>query len=390
MQYSMERGKPVRQFWIDTMVKITEPLLSALAEDRLLEVFPKRKAGAYFFSNLEGCSRVLAGIAPWLEVQLPQGEEKDLQQKFRVMAREGVINLVNPQAKDYADFLRNKTQLVHAAYLANAFYRAPKQLWEPLPSETKQQLLAAFQESRKHRPDYSNWLLFSAIIETFLCSIGEAYDITRIEYALRSHDDWYVGDGAYGDGPEFAWDYYNSFVIQPMMMDVLFQVKKELPYFTKLYKEQLKRGSRYAQVLERMIGPDGTYPLIGRSLTYRFGAFQHLGHLALHGLLPKNLAPNQIRSAMTAVIEKTMENPNIFDANGWLTMGVYGEQDKLGEYYLSIGSQYFCCMAFLPLGLPPKHRFWKAPYKEWTGLAGWTHGNIKQDHFLRGDWAKLK
>jgi hypothetical protein len=43
----------------------------------------------------------------------------------------------------------------------------------------------------------------------------------RVDYALRQHHQWYKGDGAYGDGPYFHWDYYNSFVIQPMLLDVL-------------------------------------------------------------------------------------------------------------------------------------------------------------------------
>ncbi len=34
-------------------------------------------------------------------------------------------------------------------------------------------------------------------------------------------ESWYLGDGVYGDGPKFRWDYYNSFVIQPMYVDVL-------------------------------------------------------------------------------------------------------------------------------------------------------------------------
>ena len=32
---------------------------------------------------------------------------------------------------------------------------------------------------------------------------------------------WYKGDGVYGDGPPFHWDYYNSFVIQPMLLNIL-------------------------------------------------------------------------------------------------------------------------------------------------------------------------
>ena len=43
----------------------------------------------------------------------------------------------------------------------------------------------------------------------------------RIDYALRQHDQWCKGDGLYGDGASFHFDYYNSFVIQPMLVDIL-------------------------------------------------------------------------------------------------------------------------------------------------------------------------
>ena len=70
-------------------------------------------------------------------------------------------------------------------------------------------------------PGFNNWLLFSATVEAGLHALGAHWDRMRVDYALRQHEQWYKGDGAYGDGPDFHWDYYNSFVIQPMLLDVL-------------------------------------------------------------------------------------------------------------------------------------------------------------------------
>ena len=39
--------------------------------------------------------------------------------------------------------------------------------------------------------------------------------------ALRKVEEWYVGDGFYSDGPGFAFDYYNSFVLHPMYVECL-------------------------------------------------------------------------------------------------------------------------------------------------------------------------
>ena len=58
------------------------------------------------------------------------------------------------------------------------------------------------------------------MVEAGLDALGAPFDATRVEYAVREHEQWYKGDGAYGDGPSFHWDYYNSFVIHPMLVDV--------------------------------------------------------------------------------------------------------------------------------------------------------------------------
>ena len=73
------------------------------------------------------------------------------------------------------------------------------------------------------------------------------------------------------------------------------------------YELVLKRAQRYAAVQERMISPEGTYPIFGRSITYRFGAFQHLSKIAYMRKLPKYVTPAQVRYALYTVIKKQIE-----------------------------------------------------------------------------------
>ena len=119
----------------------------------------------------------------------------------------------------------------------------------------------------------------------------------RVDYALRQHDLWYKGDGAYGDGPSFHWDYYNSFVIHPMLLDVLDACRDEMPAWKELSARVDERARRYAAILERLIAPDGSFPAIGRSLAYRCGAFHLLASMALRRALPEGVSPAQVRSA---------------------------------------------------------------------------------------------
>ena len=100
--------------------------------------------------------------------------------------------------------------MVDAAYIASSFLRAKKQLWEPLDEVTKQRYIKEFQLLRRIDPPYTNWLLFSAMIESFLMEADAQYDLFRIHTAVRKAEEWYVGDGWYSDGETFAFDYYNS------------------------------------------------------------------------------------------------------------------------------------------------------------------------------------
>ena len=124
------------------------------------------------------------------------------------------------------------------------------------------------------------------------------------------------------------------------------------------WKKFCTRAKRYAEIQERLIAPDGSFPSIGRSTTYRFGAFQTLALIALRRELPEKVRPAQVRCALTAVIRKMMEAPGTFDANGWLQIGFCGHQPALAENYISTGSLYLCAAGLLPLGLPPADDFW--------------------------------
>jgi len=271
--------------------------------------------------------------------------------------------------------------LVDAAFLAHGIVRAPKQLYHLLADADKKNVIQALKLTRKFTPFVSNWLFFSAMVEAALYIMGEDdYDLTRVDYAVNMFKHWYLGDGTYGDGPHLHWDYYNSFVIHPMYLDVLrtFQGIKE--DYGVLLKECEKRAGRYAEILERLINADGSYPVIGRSVTYRFGAFQLLSQAALQEFLPERLPYEQVRCALDAVIRKVMENEDMFDENGWLLPGVYGCQPDLAEGYICVGSLYLCNSVFLALGLPESHDFWSKPDVEWTAKKIWSGQNVTYDY----------
>ena len=203
-----------------------------------------------------------------------------------------------------------------------------------------------------------------------------------MDYALRQHDQWYKGDGLYGDGPSFHWDYYNSFVIQPMLLDVLDVVRDEMPAWKELAARVDERARRYAAILERLIAPDGSFPAdrpLPRVSVRRIPA---AGAAALRHALPDGVSPAQVRGALTAVIRRTLEAPDTFDAEGWLRIGFCGHQPGVGETYISTGSLYLCAVGFLPLGLGASDPFWIAPPVPWTSVRAWSGQAFPIDHAI--------
>jgi hypothetical protein len=372
-----------RTAWIGVLRKLADPVLNNLAGETLKLRMPVEQAdGANRagVTHLEALGRLLAGIAPWLELPPDDSEEGRLRARYAELTRRAIDRAVDPASKDFLNFTKDRQPLVDAAFLAQAVLRAPRALGEALDGRTKKNLIAALESSRTILPGFNNWLLFSATVEAGLATLGASWDRMRVDYALRQHDQWYKGDGAYGDGPEFHWDYYNSFVIHPMLLDVLDVFRGESAAWKELATREDSRARRYAAVLERLIAPDGSFPAIGRSLAYRFGAMQVLAQVALRRSLPEGVSAAQVREALTAVIRRTMEAPGTFDADGWLRIGFCGHQPGVGERYISTGSLYLCSVGLLPLGLPATAEFWSAPAQPWTAVRAWSGQPFPIDH----------
>jgi hypothetical protein len=376
-----------RQYWVRMLEKIAEPVLRNLAAGTLkrnmpVECVTGNPAERARYTHLEAIGRLLAGIAPWLETELESGPERDLQRRYRELARQSIRQAADPESPDYLNFHEGSQPVVDCGFLAQAVLRAPEQLWRSLDAAAKRNLAAALASSRAITPGFNNWLLFSATVEAALARMGEPWDEMRVDYAVRQHQQWYVGDGLYGDGPRFHWDYYNSFVIQPMLVDVLRAAGAHTDRWARILPDVMQRAKRYAAIQERLIAPDGSYPAVGRSIAYRSGAFQVLAQMALLGELPAPLTGPRVRCALTAVIRRTLDAAGTFDREGWLTVGLCGHQPHLGEPYISTGSLYLCSAAMLPLGLKPSDAFWSGAAEDWTTRRLWRGEDAAADHAI--------
>lgn len=373
------------------MYRMAAPVLSNMSEghlkeNMLVEVSPTWDGRNKDVTYMECFGRLMAGIAPWLSLPDDDTAEGAQRKQLREWALKSYTHAVDPSAPDYLLWRQEGQTLVDAAYIAESFLRGYDALWMPLDSVTKQRYIVEFTQLRRVDPSYSNWLLFSATVESFLRKVGAQSDTYRISSSLRKIEEWYVGDGWYSDGPEFAFDYYNSYVIHPMYIESL-EVFTEAGKLKKIwnmpkcdYHKAITRAQRFGMFLERLISPEGTLPVVGRSITYRTGSLQTLALLAWRQWLPKELTRGQVRSGMTAVIKRMFGDNRNFNAGGFLTLGFNGSQPDISDYYTNNGSLYMASLAFLPLGLPADDPFWTDAPQAWTSKKAWEGEDFPRDH----------
>lgn len=391
---TLPSGAEDRAYMAMLAERMATPILSRMARGRLQrewtpELSPTWDGRDPKVSYMEAFARLIDGIAPWLALPDSDDAEGRVRRTLREQAVQSFVHSVDPKSPDRLGWEGHGQALVDSAYFTSALLRAPDILWKPLDTATKRRIVEVIKGLRRVSPPYQNWLLFACMNEAFLYSIGEDWDPMRIDMTVKLFaGDWYVGDGWYGDGTSFHFDYYNSYVIHPMMVQVLETIAKGKASFNNLkpadeQARALKRMQRFGEHLERMIGPDGAYAAIGRSLTYRIAAHQVLGVLAWRGWLPDTLPPAQVRAATVAAARQVFGPANAlrnFDGHGFLQIGFTQAQPTLGDWYSNAGSMYIASEGLVALGLPATHPYWTQPGQPWTMRRAYGGMDFRKDY----------
>jgi hypothetical protein len=380
-----------RSYWCQQAWQMAQPVLENMAEGKLQQNMQTEFSPSFDNRNrkvvyMETFGRLMAGIAPWLALPDDDTAEGRQRAQLRQWALKSYKNAVDPESPDYLCWGIAGQNLVDAAYIAESFVRAYDALWMPLDSITKQRYINEFKKLRSIEPPYTNWLLFSSLIESFIAKAAgrSQYDDFRVNMTIRKMEEWYVGDGWFSDGPEFAFNYYSSYVFHPMYLETLqnmidARANTRLEY-TKYYERQLKRTQKMAIILERFISPEGTFPVFGRSIPYRMAALQPLAMMAWQQSLPQDLSNGQVRAALTAVMHRMYDQQQNYNSGGFLTIGFCGSQPDVADWYTNNGSLYMTSLSLMPLGLPASHDFWTAPAEPWTQVKAWNGQPFPKDH----------
>ena len=381
-----------RAYWAKMAYDMAAPILKNMAEGKLqenmlVEVSPNWDGRNQKVTYMEAFGRHMAGIAPWLALPDDDTEEGKMRRQLREWALKAYANAVDPNSPDCLLWSGEGQAMVDAAYIAESFLRAYDALWEPLDQTTKDRYIKNFTNIRHIDPPYTNWLLFSALIESFLAKSGADCDEYRVNSAIRKVEEWYAGDGWYSDGPDFAFDYYSSYVFHPMYLETLKAMqeagKRNRIDYQKYYDRALKRARKYSIVLERFISPEGTFPVFGRSIPYRMATMQPLALMALYEKLPEGMSNGQVRAALTKVMHNMYDGKENFNDGGYLTIGFAGRQPNIADWYTNNGSLYMTSLSLLPLGLPATHPFWSDAPQPWTNKKAWGGQRFPKDHIWK-------
>ncbi len=394
-------GAEDRAYWAKLAYTMAAPVLENMANGTLqknmeLELSPTWDNRDKKVAYMECFGRLMAGIAPWLTLPDDDTEEGKMRKQLREWALKAYANAVDPDSPDYLGWQSGGQTLVDAAYVVESLFRGYKALWEPLDEVTKQRYIKELQGLRRYDPPYTNWLLFVGMEEAFLMYVNGGPDAFRIKMAMSKAEEWYIGDGWYSDGPAFAFDYYNAYVIQPMYTECLQMVAARQGnngYLVRSkgdnrngaanrLKEVIKRMQKFSVILERFISPEGTFPVVGRSIPYRLAVLQPLAQLAWMKQLPSELHNGQVRAGITAVMKRMFEGKGAsnFTKDGYLTIGFVGSHPNVADWYTNNGSLYMTSLAFMPLGLPADDPFWTDAPEKWTSKKAWEGDDFPKDH----------
>jgi len=338
-------------------------------EDYMISIIqaPINKINFNTIADLECFARIFAGISPWLATRL-EGDyvTKILKMFDKLFAQE--------------DIFTKEQSIVECAYICYGFLITKNVLWKQLPENTKLQFINIIRNVRKLIADYHtrcNWYLFHGMIETFLKSIDESYDDVFISSMLETIELWYCGDGFYKDGERgFSMDYYNSYVIHPFYIEILKVCNPSI------VDKAFERCIKYTEFLERIVNPDGSYPPLGRSITYRFGAFHALAYSIYNERISSQHTYPQLKRLLTKVLKRIITH-SIFNTYGFLELGFTGSHPEITDWYSNWGSCYLTTLGFLPLGLGKSHHFWEdTNINYYTQELAWKYNMPIKKHVL--------
>lgn len=257
-------------------------------------------------------------------------------------------------AADAGDPTGKAQPIVEAAGLAYALHISRAQIWDRLKPAEQERVAEWLAHHARRFTWPNNWLLFTAVIEAFLASVG----VDTSEYDgsanLRRVESWYAGQGWYTDGQRRNFDYYNAWVIHPLLWAIYDMVPDREPDAAWRWENRL---GRYLESYAHLFGGDGSPLIQGRSIIYRTATLAPIWLGQLTGRTP--LSPGASRRLASGTLKHFVDNG--VGVDGPLSLGWHaGQYLDVTQPYSGPGSPYWAGIGFHGLALPADHPVWTA------------------------------
>jgi hypothetical protein len=246
-------------------------------------------------------------------------------------------------------------RIVEAAELATGLWLGRDRLVSRLGGDGLAAVLAWLGQvhGRETYPD--NWVLFPSFVATVQRTFGIAIPDRAIDAGIDAMIDRYRGDGWYADGPGTPFDQYTGWAVHWHLLLWAEIDGARRPALRRLVRA---RARTYLEGIVPLFAADGSRPLFGRSLGYRFAAVAPFALAEMVRL--EAVPPGLARRLASGTISRHLADGALDPASGWLRRGVGAERPDVCERYVSAGAAAWAAHAFVALGLALDHPFWQA------------------------------
>jgi hypothetical protein len=274
----------------------------------------------------------------------------------------------NPQHPDfwgYAAANKPTQRTVESALVADALVRCDRKILENLSPQQRsniQKWLASCTQVPERKTNHA-W--FTALNHAARLALSRQFPEFQGDEAwmiedLRALDAMYGNgtDGWYSDSPDQPiYDYYNFYVfpVFPLMWGRT--IGEDYPDWNKKFQE---RVTLFLEKTPYFFAADGSYPLMGRSLIYRWALLTPLVLGYQEGLWPHSAG------LLRRIVRKNLSwhwQVGAFDEKNGKLRETFSREGSpaVREAYIDNGHPYWCMPAFSVLQIPEKDAFWTAP-----------------------------
>ena len=346
-----------RQHWVQMFEALIVPVIDNASPGKARQLIPgPRSHHGRVADELEGFTRTFIMAGPYLagseSPYVGSGEHK---RDVAAFYREGILNGTDSNHPEYwGDIYDYAQHLVEIASLAWSLYLSRNHIWDKFDDAEKQQVAGYLNSCNAVKYHQNNWLLFNVVTNAVLKKLGMPYSQEKIDANIEACEHMYVGSGWYRDGNINRIDYYNAWAFHYYYLIWTILDGESKPELADRHRQ---RVAELTVQMPYFVSGDGSAPIFGRSMIYRFA---YLAPIVLgHYLGALDLPVGLLRTTCNKTMRFFADQEIITD-EGFLGLGFVAPNESILEHYSCGGSPYWAAKAFNALMIPEDDPFWNA------------------------------